>query len=556
MMFPKENLFHAISHRIDELPLMDEAYYNKHLFYKSFCFAESSFDEVVDLFAKMAYTLKNHKLKYYVLMDKKLIEAQNALCIAYDDLYSERIRYNSELKQLVDTTIIPYYHGRFHISLSREISFLPLELRLYIYTRMLAIEANTAQQLHLVDRIALTLHKLGEQFLGDCAIFISAWMKSKLGRYLGGYYTLPFSEILVKEKNSVQQAGGLRETILSKAEMTQEQEGREFWYGFKSFSSLKSIHDVTAAKICLDLFKEYYKHSFSIVNEIHSVIKTYYETKDSSEINDLIRKEELDSVSITKRYVQHSYHSDITEMSTEKVDLLDWQQRIYAQKFMNHQKESNYLYLNPDSKAVNEIDLKIPATLSKEETVPYLKKLSEMIRKRKLALSEFNQYLLDLTTAIMNGENWDMKDYNLMIGTLGTVYSLVWLRNRTTDKITMLEALIDFLEEKPNVLHIGKGWPVGWVIVENHARHRTFAIFYTMNRNLPEFVGYNIYNGDANSLKKLSIEKQFLESRAARVEWNRIEKDLDAPKSLRKRRATFWKKLRLEREREISGHNS
>lgn len=144
---------------MDNLPLLDEDYLNKNLYYKKFIFQEDNIDEIVDMFAKIQYTITSNEKEYSYLLDKKLLDAQESLIKACNDIFSERVKLNPKLQQLVQSTIVPYYHGSFDIGFSREISFLPLELCLYIYNSLLSIEASTYRQMHLMDRIALTLHK-------------------------------------------------------------------------------------------------------------------------------------------------------------------------------------------------------------------------------------------------------------------------------------------------------------------------------------------------------------------------------------------------------------
>ena len=155
--------------------------------------------------------------------------------------------------------------------------------------------------MYLMDRIALTLHKAGEVFLGDLSIFISSWLKSNLSE-LTFYQKLSISSCLESEVKSVKEASKLRQRILTDAQMTPDIAGQEFWYGFKGFSNLSNIHNIEVAKICLDIFTVYFEGSFSIAKEIQPILLEYYRTRNSNNIVKLIKQEGLDEVTIVRRY--------------------------------------------------------------------------------------------------------------------------------------------------------------------------------------------------------------------------------------------------------------
>lgn len=97
--------------------------------------------QTIDGFITYFYSLiEINSKKFEFHYDYNQFGYTKALQVLYkqiDNLYSEQITYNEALKIYLHETLIPYYRGRFTINMSREISFLPLELRIYIYTELL-----------------------------------------------------------------------------------------------------------------------------------------------------------------------------------------------------------------------------------------------------------------------------------------------------------------------------------------------------------------------------------------------------------------------------------
>lgn len=547
------NLFGAIQKSLESQEPITGAYYKKHLMYKQFKFQKENTEDLTDMLAKIQDLLTANKKEHFLLLEKKMLEAQDALIKECEKIYSERINYNQELQDLVQFTIVPYYHGRFQISLSREISFLPLELRLYIYTALLHIEASTIRQMHLMDRIALTLHKSGENLLGDVAIFISSWLKTKLSKVTFGTKKsfLPLYELEVKNTH---EAASLRERILTDAEMTPKVAGREFWYGLKSFSSYASIHNFEVVKLCLNLFVSYYKGSFAIAEELQPVLHQCYKTKNFKEINRYLEKEGLNEVSIIKRYNQAVYNTQsIKELSSADVEKIDNAQKSYVQKNIKHHKENRYLYLNPTKEKVSDENLKVPEVLSEFEAAIHIEKLSRIIRFKRIRLSDFDDYILKISTSITCSDVWDLEKLNIVVGLLAEIYSLVWLRSNQSEKdmISLFEILLKILKEEKSLemYSQGKGWPVALIVEESNNTQKRFLIIKSSDKSLPYFIGHLYLAGNPLDVNLKQLEIIVQTNVDIRLYWQRLERKVGLSKSNLRKRNNMWKKLREAQEK-------
>lgn len=548
------DLLERVKEQSNHLPTLDEAYYSKYLMYKDFHFYEDRIEDLVELLAGIQHTLSNHEEKHYMLLEKRLLDAQEALIEACNTIYSERIRYNPTLKQLVQNTIVPYYLGRFQIGFSREISFLPLELRLYIYTSLLRTEASTIRQMNLMDRIALTLHKAEEKFLGDCAIFISAWLKYKLSREISGTKR-PFSSLLSLELETIQQSTKLRHRILKEAEMTSDIAGQEFWYGFKGFSDLRNIHNLEVAKICLELFSSYFESSFLLIQEVKPILMDYYKMKNASKINAFLTREGLDEVTVKNRYVKAVYDTNgVQEMDDKDTEHLNRVQQEYVRQIINNRKENRYLYINPTKQSISKENILCPDEISQHEASSYLENLAHILRTKRVVLFEFDEYMLVLTTAMMNSKEWDLKILNIVIGSLGDLYSKVWLRDKRTegDIFSLLKGLIRILKNESNVHHLGEGWPVALIFQEGSSVGKECLIFYSRSVSFPEFVGHFYVGGNLTSLNPKILEDPVKSMRNLRMYWQRIEKKSYVTRSMARKRSIWWKKIREVRKQELN----
>jgi hypothetical protein len=549
------DLFNAIQNSSENHESTIKEEDRKNLFYKPFKFQQENIEDVAGMLSKIQTLLNQSYKDDHLLLEKKMLEAQDALVKECEKIYSERIRYNQQLQSLAQSTIIPYYHGRFQISLSREISFLPLELRLYIYTQLLAIEVSTIRQMHLLDRIALTLHKSGETFLGDISIFVSSWMKTKLSKVTFGTKK-DFLPLYITEIESIQSAASLRERILSDAEITPEIAGREFWYGLKGFSSPSSIHNYEAATICFDLFSNYFKGSFSIVEKLQPILNEAFTTQSFQEIDRCLEEEGLDEITISKRYIQATYISDtFKEFSATEVEKMDEAQRSYANELVKGYKESSYLYINPSKEKVSDEQLRIPETLSPTKAAYYIDNLLHILNFKRMLLSDFDEYIMKMSTSIISSEDWGTEKRNIVLGTLAEIYGLVWLRNTQSkkDTLALLKILMAILTKDKllDKYSQGKGWPIAIIIEETNKTQKRFSIVKSSVSTLPSFAGHSYVGANPMNLNERKIEDIVQSIADLQIHWQRIERKMHLSKSTLRKRNNMWKKLREEQLKNI-----
>lgn len=87
-------------------------------------------------------------------------------------IYSKMM--NPDIHTQVFIIITPYFMNNFTINKSREISFLPLELRISIYGSLITRSNRMITVCHLLDRMCVTLSKMDESdLLEDCVMLFT-----------------------------------------------------------------------------------------------------------------------------------------------------------------------------------------------------------------------------------------------------------------------------------------------------------------------------------------------------------------------------------------------
>ncbi|MDN7247086.1 hypothetical protein [Planococcus shenhongbingii] len=538
------NLFTDIAQYLSILDLPEE----KSIKYKRFDFRKEEYGDLIKLLAGIQHIIDEKMNKNYILLEKRLLEAQDSLIEALEEIYSERINYNAKLKSLVLETIVPYYQGRFEIGLSREISLLPLELRLYIYANLLRREASPLRQVYLLNRIALTLHKADERFLGNCTIYIYAW-----AGHLFSNGKQKMETNIKHEVASIEKSVKIRKKIYQGADLTPESSWQEFWYGFKLFSDLKNMHNTEVAKICFEIFTTYYENSFALLKEAKPMILKYYKTKNPTEINKLLKKEGLLEVEFKKGYGQF-YYPNVNEitLNNDETEKLNSQQKKYAKEKIENKIEGRYLYIRPSNNTSTAKITSFPEQISQNEASEYLNSIFKLLAARNISLKESNEIFINFTTSVMNSMNWDLKMQNFVIGMIGNLYQKLLLRNkeRLKELIKMLQITSELIKEDSPHLIVGEGWPVALFINTNPYSTHSHLIYYSNNNNLPDFIGY--YNNVEVPLNRLTIEtiESILDdTKGMRTRWQRIEESSDIEKSVYKKRNKYWVRMRNERNK-------
>lgn len=330
-----------IGGRVTDMSDRLEGKEKKRFLYKKINTMSLDGEDLIEDLMTLRYIAKSRMDDQADVLKRKLAEHEINLLKLICDGLGERIVYNERLIETVQDTLIPYYHGRFRVEQSREISFLPLELRLFIYGQLLKKEASPVTRYHLLNRISMTLYKSGEESLGEYSLFLQCMLGEELSPLLFGnkdFETLFSYEIKANQKVRI-----LRKDILAAAELTPEIAGREFWYGFKGFSDLRNVNDIDAAKICLSLFTLYFEKNFAIAETVGAHILKYYMTKNPNVIKKLLQEERLNEFTIRSKYVAGTIGASEgpSEMNNKEIKRYeDNIKRKVESKTVSHQSKS------------------------------------------------------------------------------------------------------------------------------------------------------------------------------------------------------------------------
>lgn len=213
---------------------------------------------IYDLRKNELYNLLYSKIEEILLKDKRL---ENEKILVY-----------------INEFLHPYYKNRFRRSFSREISFLPLNLRLYIYYNLLKLEDNVETKWHLMDRIEITLAKMGQKQLSQLPILIKALTNVESGRTYENDYIVSHDFIKTAKEN--------REAIIRKNGFKPNDIIDELRLAISNFIAIDNIHDRNAAMYILDILKYYYFDIPNIDKHIEN-LKNYIKTEEINYIQDI-----------------------------------------------------------------------------------------------------------------------------------------------------------------------------------------------------------------------------------------------------------------------------
>lgn len=510
-------------------------------------------ESLADKFSKFAFVLEKDDEVYYTVLEDKILEFQNEFIQSCKKLCSERVSYNLELQMKVQNTIVPYYLGRFQINLSREISFLPLDLRLYIYLILLENEASAYRQKEILNRIATTLYKADEQYYGEIAVFLSAWLRYKTNVSLG-FEQLPFYELVTIEQKSYISSNVTREKIMNAADLTADVAGREFWYGIKAHANLSAIHNVEVAKITLDLFCTYFEKAFAGVGEIKTLIMDMYKTKYTRNVEKWLKSQGLEGVNIVTRY--EPLIATDEKMIIDSTKYIEEKQAEYSRLIIQNHKSYQYEFWNYSKPLVSEERFVCENAITQQDSVTYITDLKNVLRKNRVVISALDNYLIDLTTAMMRSNDWDLGALNLTVGLLKDLSVLVWLRSpqQEEDIFNLLDTLEEIVRNDESISKVGEGWPIG-IIVEDKKKP-VKAIVYSTNLNHPAYIGHQYLRTSLANLSDKEIEEFLAFGRNVQLcYWSRIEKRVGVDRSIKKVRSEFWKTISSERSNFITAEN-
>lgn len=387
-------------------------------------------------------------------------KALQSLYKQIDSLYSERITYNEALKTYLYETLIPYYRGRFTINMSREISFLPLELRIYLYTELLKKETVFFNQAALLDRLALTLYKAHHYKAGSVAAVLSAWNSYNIDRH---FTTLPSNYYFKvrEELKRVTKSTDLREEILNQSELTPEIAGREFYYGIKGFTNLGSIHNFAVAPLCFQAFSIYFTPNFKILEELSEPIFEQIQAKKTlPQLVDLLAQMRLDEVEVVTTYYTAS-KSESPYLMTEQVNQLQ-EKEIHRRFGTEESDQANYLNANRNLPAWEEEEEDFPTHIHFKDRLGFYLDIEFILGSLTIHVNEFNRIITSTVQAMMRGEGWDLRNLSLETHLLLNLEKYVLRREEAQREraFLVMRALIEIAEETIEVAN-NQQWPIG-----------------------------------------------------------------------------------------------
>lgn len=196
-------------------------------------------------------------------------------------LYS---KFNKQyIKDFVKNKLYPYYEGKFTINMSRELSFLPLDLRIFIYNELLQLEQDFFTCMNYLDRINVTCSKMGGDDNRKLASLVASYNWSI---EWGNRKIFDNDSCFIKDIYYINNSERLRKELLDKEDKTSGQYLEELSFSISGFTNRSNIHDLYVAKMITELLKEYFS-DISGISDIVSNIDKYLETGNTEYVKGL-----------------------------------------------------------------------------------------------------------------------------------------------------------------------------------------------------------------------------------------------------------------------------
>lgn len=245
--------------------------------------------------------------------------------------------HKRKINDFLQQELIPAYLN-FHRSQSREISYLPLNLRLYVYKELYKAQKTDAGRFEVLDRIATTLAKMNELDKAYMACAYQTFFIEDLDESLNYFFTMC---------KNLNQLFGMRKDILAsqgyKANMAIDELSRSLM----AFTNKKNFTNETNALIIFKLLLTYYPE-LSHDEEYINAVLNYFETDDIIEI----KKLNIEQVDFSERLVIYNqitpnYRFIDAVIKKEKQDVniileLPKQNFIQSQQLMANSSINNY----------------------------------------------------------------------------------------------------------------------------------------------------------------------------------------------------------------------
>jgi len=406
--------------------------------------------------------------KYFLLLGRFLDDC--------DNLYGQILKKDSGLQDLTRKTIVNYYKPGFLINQSREISFLPLDLRVFIYTNLLRNSSLKIDQVHLLNRVALTIQKMEIEDYYNYSVFVFSYASCILFKtcnesdygnwfqYFGytGSGRKPMMSHLMREnyRNFNQSGATLRERTLKSAELDGARKiEQELWYGINGFSHMKNIKDMKAAKICLKLFVRYFEKVYLKITDWSEKVLLYYESGDNQALNQFMQERMLDDVNMNSYIIQTYLTAEgLTADAVVIKNGGDLLPNIITQN------DRNLLFFSDTETEKYIFDYEhLKPSIAPQDYYSEIEWFVGILKtKNNIVTQSIEDYIIHLTTAILNNDCWDEKIQYLIVMILRGFSASIWnmLGEKQVRKdINVCWERAFFAGKEENIIMIGTAIP-------------------------------------------------------------------------------------------------
>lgn len=204
---------------------------------------------------------------------------------------ASEVVHKRKINEFLQQELIPAYLN-FHRSNSREISYLPLNLRLYVYKELYKAQKTDEGRFEVLDRIATTLAKMNELDKAYMACAYQTFFINDFDESLNYFFTM---------SKNLNQLFGMRKDILASQGYSANAAIDELSRCLMAFTNKKNFNNETNALIIFKLLITYYPE-LSHDEEYINAVLNYFETDDITEIEKL----DIEQVDFSERLVVYN----------------------------------------------------------------------------------------------------------------------------------------------------------------------------------------------------------------------------------------------------------
>ncbi|MCZ2845229.1 MAG: hypothetical protein O2U61_01825 [Candidatus Bathyarchaeota archaeon] len=219
----------------------------------------------------------------------------------------------------INNEIVPYYRGRFNMKYSRELSFLPLLLRLKVYAMMYEVEDDALSKWHIRDRIMVIAAKLEEFELANRLAIINWFEQIGQDDHNTDFHFMANLQFINEAKET-------RVNLLKKQDYRADHPLDEMSHSLSGLLDLDMIHNKQMAIIVLELLNIYYP--FISHNEFYNTVRAFLETENKELLENL--EVEIKKVPLSFNHYIVNAKNQVEAISNEMTEQFDhfWEEQI------------------------------------------------------------------------------------------------------------------------------------------------------------------------------------------------------------------------------------